>query len=244
VFVGLKYKSNFYKEILLLLLFFWIGFIFYTIAVENGILYAVGKIQWPKMSVWISALCVIFSTTYFLKRYTKPRFLPLFSVIPVLFLSVFVLFFSKINPITILRKDRMAGIYEETTLSRVHYRIRKEVPVNALFLVPPSDDSFGCESERSALTGFRAVIHEPWFMVHWYETFSAVYHVPLKDGLHTNILPIASDNFRRIPPPSEYIQKATHILTEPGVDWPLGYADRLFTEEGYSVWRVSSIEPE
>lgn len=237
-FLLLRYKERFHREIASVLVLFWAGFVVYAVAVETGIFYSAGKFQWPKMSVWVSAVCIVWSSCQVLKKYTKERRIPEYYSLIVALPSVAVLFFSAYMPVSELRENRMVGKYEETALTKVHHRIRREIPSNALFIVPPGDDSFSCESERSALTGYRAVIHEPWFIVHWFETFSSVYHVPLEQGRNANVLPLASQNYRNLAPPEVYLEKATHLLTEPGVNWPAGLGKMLFTEGGYRVWEI------
>jgi hypothetical protein len=46
-----------------------------------------------------------------------------------------------------------------------------------LFLPPPDDFSFACETKRPSVVGYKAIVHEPAFFREWYARFRKFYGV-------------------------------------------------------------------
>ena len=53
--------------------------------------------------------------------------------------------------------------------------INNNTPVDAVFLVSPENQSFLCEAKRSMIIGYKAVIHEPFFLIPWAENYQRIY---------------------------------------------------------------------
>ncbi|MBE2246470.1 MAG: hypothetical protein IAE67_04380 [Candidatus Competibacteraceae bacterium] len=172
------------------------GFAVYALCLEVlGWMFA-GKTQWPKgTTIWASMFsAILFSIA---KAEVLTRWIRFGNNRIIIALSSIIVFVFGIAVITqhIVLPNHYAarykvGNYPKDTLYNMHSWIRENTPVDAVFLVPATNDRFGCEAKRSAITGYRAIVHEPFFIMPWFETFCLVYHVTLNDGLQQNVYDI------------------------------------------------------
>lgn len=143
----------------------------------------VGKSQWFKSSVWLTlifSICItvaisemlssIFSIQKLRKFFVYASFVSVFFAIPWVFASAW-------NPVGYFRIIYRVGNYEKTDIGKMHDWIRVNTPKEAVFLINPSNESFLCEAQRSLLIGYKAVIHEPFFIVPWASDFCRIYSI-------------------------------------------------------------------
>lgn len=152
----------------------------YTVSLELLGIYSIGKLQWFKTTIWLTALAamgIALAVNFVLSKLFKP-------------LHIYVL--ACLLPIALLFKD--AYLYdqpialnhassEQKELQEIHHWIRENTPLQALFSTLVQDESFGCESQRSQTVSLNPMIHEPWFIVQWYERFHLQYGV--SDTIHS-----------------------------------------------------------
>ena len=142
-----------------------------------------GKLQWFKTTVWgvsFSALILAVGLAELITRWIKHYFVLsiLRLLVPVgLLIMPLMILNGSILPYEKLKSRYQIGDYEKSDLQQMHMWIRENTPVNAVFLVPPDDDSFACEARRSQVTGFKAIVHEPRFLIPWYSDIVKAYGV-------------------------------------------------------------------
>jgi hypothetical protein len=103
-----------------------------------------------------------------------------FIFYPSLFLScvlLFIIFNSSAIPFEKINGRYKLGSYKRSDQQKMHEWIEKNTSKEAVFLVSPTDISFLCEAKRSLLIGYKAVIHEPYFMIPWAEKFQRIYQI-------------------------------------------------------------------
>lgn len=158
------------------------GMVVYYLLLEKFGIMIIGKTQWFKATVWLTAVYSITIAAalsrmilYYIhpskiKKYITGFCLVIFITLPVL------LFNSKYNPINKFRYNQYVGNYIKSDLTLMHEWIFTNTKVDAVFLISPDNFSFLCEAKRSMLIGYKAVIHEPYFMIPWADNFQRIYH--------------------------------------------------------------------
>jgi hypothetical protein len=73
------------------------------------------------------------------------------------------------------------GNYTKNDLTLMHEWIEKNTDINSIILTEPADNSFACEAKRSQPVSFKAIIHEPGFMLKWYTLVKEVYGITVED---------------------------------------------------------------
>lgn len=194
----LYFRSTVRKDILISLAAILLGLAVYTVGIELIGLNAIGKTQWYKTTIWIALFGAIGLTAFLqllvpekLKlgnRFT--RILPLTVIVFGLFMATNTAKFSW-PP-----KRIMVGEYQLTDQEKMHQWIAENTDKDAVFLVAPNNYSFQCEAKRSIPIGFKAIIHEPEFMISWYQEFQRIYGIGLDnlDGRKTEEIATASYN--------------------------------------------------
>lgn len=180
----------------------WLGFLFYWIALEYLHFMTIGKTQWPKgTTLWISMFTAIFFAIFIAEILNKKilinikrRIIMIGSILFILSTTC-IITQSSLIPLTILQGKYKIGNYQPDDLEKMHRWIEKNTPTDALFLIPATNDRFQCEAKRSIVSGYRAIIHEPWFMMPWFKNFCTIYHVTLEDGLHQNVYDILDERY-------------------------------------------------
>lgn len=173
------------KTVRLIYAFIFLGLIVYTAATELHIMYALGKLQWFKTTVWISILGSILISIKLGGWWEKVILTPTLSkvyrkVLPLVGAAVF---FIIINSAMIpqLAGKYAIGNYTKNDLTLMHEWIEKNTDINAVVLTAPADNSFACEAKRSQPISFKAIIHEPGFMLKWYALVKEVYGITVED---------------------------------------------------------------
>ncbi|MBK9637754.1 MAG: hypothetical protein IPO63_08005 [Bacteroidetes bacterium] len=162
------------------------GCLLYFIGFTQMNIYAIGKLQWFKATIWPTLFGAIPVSIYLVEKIkvrsmnlslTKMRVTVTFCIIFML-----LLLFNSAN----LHYDKLKyryklGNYPQKDLEKMHHWIAKNTPLNAVFLTLPEDDSFLSEAKRSTPVGYKGIIHQPDFMIPWYEKMKNVYGVELSD---------------------------------------------------------------
>ncbi len=209
----------------------WLGFFAYWIGLEHLHIMSVGKTQWPKgTTLWISmfvailfaiVIAEILNGTFF-NRISQSTII--IGSLLVIVITCFILNFSSIIPLESIQGKYKIGNYQWDDLGKMHQWIEKNTATDALFLVPATNDRFQCEAKRSIVSGYRAIIHEPWFMMPWFENFCTIYHVTLEDGLHQNVYDIVDERYHTY-----------NLKKNPKANYPIDY--RLV-----NIWECKYIE--
>ncbi len=181
------------------------GMLIYSFLVEGIGFMPIGKLQWFKVAGWMMMFNVIviiyfLSELYLEKIKVVTRiFLPTHLILLCSFAALLIITNSVYLPSEDLRYRYHVGNYPETDLTKMHQWIKSNTPVDCLVLANPDDNSFLCEAQRSMPTGWKAIIHKPFFMIPWYHNFLLAYHNgnPF-NGL--NVLEQASEHYNKYPP--------------------------------------------
>jgi hypothetical protein len=63
----------------------------------------------------------------------------------------------------------------------MHFWIEENTEKDVSVLVSPDDNAFPNQAKRSMPIHFQAIIHEPFFMLPWYEDFKEIYGVSIEN---------------------------------------------------------------
>ena len=163
-----------------------LGMLVYWLGLEHLGLLQIGKVQWFKTTVWMGAFSSImvagllgqlisgFISLSKAKRYILPFSFSLFL------LSTFCITNSKYLPESFQGKYTV-GNRNYSDLEKMHFWIEENTPKDITVLVSPDNNSFGCQAKRSMPIHFQAIIHEPFFMLPWYEDFKKVHGVSIEN---------------------------------------------------------------
>lgn len=173
---------------------FYLGFVFlgligmlvYWLALEYLDLLQIGKVQWFKTTVWMGAFSSImlagllgellsgFSPLSKIQRYVFPISFSLFLILTIAISD------SKYLPEPYQHKYTIGNrVYSD--LEKMHFWIAQNTPKDISVLVSPDDNAFSCQAKRSMPIHFQAIIHEPFFMLPWYEDFKDIYGVSIEN---------------------------------------------------------------
>jgi len=167
-----------------------LGMIVYAMGLEFLHIQALGKLQWFKVTVWIAAFSSIMVAGFVGPLFSG--FLPLTKSRIYLFPFSFFLFILLTLTITnskflsdSYQHKYMVGNRNYTNLEKMHFWIEANTAKDVNVLVSPGDNAFSCQAKRSMPIHFQAIIHEPFFMLPWYEDFKEIYGVSLEnlDGI-------------------------------------------------------------
>lgn len=180
----IKSFTNSFKGVLITVV---TGCIIYILILNFNNFTWVGKLQWFKTTVWVTLLGVvpvcnmIFNfggVRLFFKKYYN--FL-MKLVFPVCFILLIAITNCSYLPVDRLQHRYQIGNYKLSDLDKMHRWIADSIPVDAVILPLPDDDGFMCSAKRSIPIGFKAIIHEPYFLVPWYDQIIKIYGVGLDD---------------------------------------------------------------
>ena len=163
-----------------------LGMLIYWLALEHLGILQIGKLQWFKTTVWMGALSSImlagllgqllsgFRTLSTAKHYVLPVSISAFLVL------IFVVSNSKYLPESYQHKY-MVGNRVYSDLEKMHLWITENTSKDISVLVSPDNNAFACQAKRSVPIHFQAIIHEPFFMLPWYEDFTEIYGVSIEN---------------------------------------------------------------
>jgi hypothetical protein len=188
-----------------------IGLIIYTIALEWLGIDAIGKLQFFKTTIWLqafSAMTISIWIERMLRKYVDIRGIQGIALaLPVLWILQ-----SHFRYDTPLSFDHRTD--EQKELTELHRWIADSTPVEALFATYATNESFICEARRSQYVAWNPIVHEPWFLLQWYERFGAMYGQPFANADYKGTLQRADANFART---SWRDFGCTHLLIGSGV---------------------------
>ncbi len=177
------------------------GMLLYWLLLEPAGVSSIGKLQWFKATVWVNAFaCIalaVFIGEYFTTEAQRHR-VALSFVAPWLrgyfillgsasIVLLFVLLNSKMLPLEKLQSRYQIGNYKKTDLTLLHEWIEKNLPKDAVLLCSTENTSLICEAKRSQAVQYQSIIHEPFYMLPWYEKFKTVYGVSLENAEQKDI---------------------------------------------------------
>lgn len=159
-----------------------LGMMLYWIALEHLNIYQIGKVQWFKTTIWVGALSSVMVSGFVGEILSG--LVPLSNlkklVLPVSLIVAGVLLFGVANSKLLPSKYQhkyMVGNRVYTDLEMMHFWISENTPTEVSVLVSPANNAFACQAKRSMPNHFQAIIHEPFFMLPWYDDFKTIYGV-------------------------------------------------------------------
>ncbi len=163
-----------------------LGMLVYWLGLEHLGFLQIGKVQWFKTTVWISAFSSIMVagllgqllSGFISLSKLKQSLLPISLLFFLLF--IFAITNSKYLPKSYQHKF-MVGNRVYTDLEKMHFWIEQNTPKHVSVLVSPDNNAFPCQAKRSMPVHFQAIIHEPDFMLPWYDVFKEIYGVSLEN---------------------------------------------------------------
>jgi hypothetical protein len=173
------------QTVRLIYVFILLGLAVYTAATELHYMYSLGKLQWFKTTVWLSIfgsiLISIKLAGWWEKTILTPGVVKVFRrALPILGVGMFIVIVNSAM-IPQLADKYQIGNYTKNDLTLMHEWIEKNTDINSIILTEPADNSFACEAKRSQPVSFKAIIHEPGFMLKWYTLVKEVYGITVED---------------------------------------------------------------
>ena len=180
------FKPNNQERIRGIIIWGNIGILVYTSGLELLGIDAIGKLQWFKVTVWISMLSSIILSgiigqmlSGFWNPFSVRKYLLPFSTLACLLLLIGITN-SKYLPDSFDGKY-MVGNRNYSDLEKMHFWIEANTDKDISVLVSPDNNSFPCQAKRSMPIHFQAIIHEPFFMLPWYEDYKEIYGVSIEN---------------------------------------------------------------
>ncbi len=173
------------KFIYLFSSFVIIGMFVYWLLLEVAGMQSIGKLQWFKATVWVNAFACIALAVFIgnllanVIKFNIQKLVFTFSVLA----SAALLFFllnAKMIPLEKLQSRYQIGNYKKTDLTLLHEWIEQNTDKDAVILCSPENTSMICEAKRSQVVIYQSIIHEPFYMLPWYERFKDIYGVSLE----------------------------------------------------------------
>jgi hypothetical protein len=184
------------------------GMLLYWILLEVAGIATIGKLQGFKSTVWLNAMACIALAVFFgnyiediftTKSQSRNGFITLFFLAPLrlsgkplsLFLASAVLLFlllnSKYLPVEKLQSRYQVGNYKKSDLTLLHEWMEQNLSKDAVILCSPENTSLICEAKRSQVVQYQAIIHEPFYILPWYERFKEIYGVSIENADRNDI---------------------------------------------------------
>lgn len=163
-----------------------LGMMVYAVGLEGLDIYSIGKTQWFKTTVWVGAFSSImvagligqllsgFVSNSRIDKYVFPFSFSLFILLTLAITN------SKYLPEAYQHKY-MVGNRVHTDLEKMHFWIAGNTPKDISVLVSPDNNAFPCQAKRSMPIHFQAIVHEPFFMMPWYDDYKEVYGVSIEN---------------------------------------------------------------
>lgn len=154
-----------------------LGCIAYSVGFERLSSVTVAKTQWFKSTIWMTLYCIPVLSAYLADRISINRTLPARYLLIACALGALFLFNSALQPFKKLEYRYRLGNYRKRELQKIHEWMNDHLPDSAIVLSFPSDDALRCEVRRSTPVTFKAIVHEPAFMLEWYRRIHDYYHL-------------------------------------------------------------------
>jgi MFS family permease len=163
-----------------------LGMLVYWVGLEHLNIHQLGKVQWFKITVWIGAFSSIMIAG-FVGQFLS-GFIPLTQLRKHLFPSSFFLSICLLFSITnskflpeAYQHKYMVGNRVYSDLENMHFWIEKNTDLDVSVLISPDNNLFPCQAKRSVPIHFQAIIHEPFFMMPWYDDYMEIYGVSIEN---------------------------------------------------------------
>lgn len=159
------------------------GLLFYTFCMETQTLYGIGKMQWFKTTIWLTifssillavGVCGLFDKYISGWSGLSPKLTSFLLTVPSLLLCVFITNSAWVKD---FHEKYQIGNYIKSDRTLLLEWVEKNTPITAVVLVAPDDDSFACIAKRPQPISFKAIIHEPGFMLRWYSRVKEYYGI-------------------------------------------------------------------
>lgn len=222
--VGLLFKSTLNQKATLKQLFFLIfaGLVVYTLAMETHILYGIGKLQWYKTTVWIAVFSSIIIgiqlSVWLEKKLYKPTLFKYYRIGFTVLGGGLLFLILNSALLTGLGEKYMVGNYTKSDLTLMHEWIEKNTDINAVILTSPVDEGFACQAKRAQPVCFKAIIHEPVYMLKWYALVTEVYGVTVDMAQGQKALKVANSLYKE----RNYKE---HITQQLNINYRLDHAE-------------------
>lgn len=162
------------------------GMFIYIIGLQIIGIDALGKLQWFKVTVWISAFSSIMIAGILGQLISginsgarlRKWLLPVSGLAAVLLLASITN--SKYLPDSFTGKW-MVGNRVYSDLEKMHFWIEANTEKDVSVLISPDNNAFPCQAKRSIPIHYQAIIHEPFFMLPWYEDYKEIYGVSIEN---------------------------------------------------------------
>jgi len=161
------------------------GLLLYWLLLEVTHIEGIGKLQWFKTTVWVNAIaCIALSVFIGNLAESNLKFNFLKWLTPVSIAASVVLLLVLLNS-AMLPVEKFKGRYEflnykKSDLTLLHEWMEQHLPEDAVILCSPENTSLICEARRSQVVQYQAIIHEPFYMLPWYERFKDIYGVSME----------------------------------------------------------------
>lgn len=168
-----------------------LGMLVYYIGFEKLSINLFAKTQWFKASIWITLFSVIAISSFLFSFLENTRLLHFYrkyslslSLIAIV-ISCFIIFNSAAIPVKRFQNFYHLGNFRKSDLTLMHEWIKKNTDVDAIFIIPPNDESFLCEAQRSTMVSYKPMIHQEKYQVDWLNKMMQLCGITieeLKDG--------------------------------------------------------------
>jgi hypothetical protein len=174
------------------------GMLFYSIlmATPQGI--GIGRLQWFKSTIWVTVLGSLAISGLWADVLRRAEGVVRFARPVSMAVAITGLVFMLVAPHTGIAKLNhryMVDGTDRTDLGAMHRWIAANTPSDAMFLIPPDDSGFALQAQRPHFVGWQAIIHEPYFMLPWYDRFVSAYGVTVNEIGEGDILALAKDGY-------------------------------------------------
>ena len=168
------------QHLALMILVICSGMLVYSILIATPWGIGIGRLQWFKSSIWVTVLGSVAVSGLWAHWLRRAEGLVRFVVPVSVAASVAGLALMMVAPHTGIEKLNnryMVDGTDRTDLGAMHRWIAANTPKDAMFLIPPDDSGFAMQAQRPQYVGWQAIIHEPYFMLPWYNRFVAAYGI-------------------------------------------------------------------
>lgn len=166
----------------------------YSIGFEIFRLESVAKMQWFKSTIWLVNYSIPVVSGFLADRIRKNIQVQTKKLLYAYTILLFLLFNSALFPLKKIQARYRVGNYRKNDLQLLHEWIRNNLPDSAVVLSFPSDDALRCETQRSSPITYKAIVHEPDFMLEWYRRIRVYYGLELTIGKTMNELLQSGDS--------------------------------------------------
>ncbi len=174
---GYSYVSKSWMRLAIIIV---AGCVAYAFMLETLHIMSIGKLQWFKTTVWLNALCCMAMASAIVQsKYVNESFISskLMQISSYIFIGFTIIFISTSAYIPRFEQRWQVGNNPKTDLQLMHEWISQNLPIDAIILAPPDDESFSCEAKRPMPANYKAVVHEPFYFFEWKRTMESYYHV-------------------------------------------------------------------